>query len=134
MRDKLTRFMQGRQGADTLSVMLTALYLLLTIINIFANSWVIYLLGTVLFVIVLARTLSRNTAARERENMVAVRLLDKLRGIFGGAKRDPVKRDRKNYAYKKCPVCKKVLRLPRQKGKHTTRCPNCRKEFKVRIF
>lgn len=134
MREKLIRFMQGRYGADTLSAMLAAIYMLLTIVNIFVGSWIIHLLGCALFVIVVARALSRNIEARQRENAVAVRLLDKFRGFFGGAKKGAVKRDRKNFAYKKCPVCKKTLRLPRSRGRHTTRCPNCKKEFSVRIF
>ena len=40
----------------------------------------------------------------------------------------------RTHIYKKCPNCHAVLRLPRRKGKHTTVCPNCSKEFKVRVF
>ena len=39
----------------------------------------------------------------------------------------------KCHVYRKCPNCKAVLRLPNKVGKHTTVCPRCNKEFKVRV-
>ena len=42
-------------------------------------------------------------------------------------------RDRKTHVFRKCPACKSVLRLPRQKGKHTVRCPRCQHRFDVKI-
>jgi uncharacterized CHY-type Zn-finger protein len=41
--------------------------------------------------------------------------------------------DRKTHVYIKCGVCKKTLRLPKVKGEHTVKCPNCANKFKVKI-
>ena len=40
----------------------------------------------------------------------------------------------RDHVYKKCPNCRAVLRLPRRKGRHTTICPKCKKEFRVYVF
>lgn len=130
-KNKLIRFMQGRYGADELFYLLTALYLILTLVNIFAHSWVIHIIGLVLFAMAVLRSLSRNIPARQRENSLVTGLMNKL-GIKRKAPAHP-QRDTVNFAYKKCPKCGKTLRLPRRKGKHSTKCPACGEEFSVKI-
>lgn len=36
--------------------------------------------------------------------------------------------------YATCPNCKATLRLPRQRGKHTVRCPRCNNRFGINII
>ena len=124
----LLRFMQGRYGADETFYALTAVYIIMTVVNMFVQSWVLHIIGLVIFAIAVLRTLSRNISARRRENEPMRKLFGRLMRKAPQANRDTV-----NFAYKKCPGCGKTLRLPRAKGKHNTRCPNCGKEFAVRI-
>ncbi len=131
MKEKLIRLMAGRYGADELFYLLTGLYLVMTVANIFARSWILHVAGLVVFTIAVLRSLSRNIPARQRENQLVLRAGAKL-----GLKRKPdphPERDKVNFAYKKCPGCGKTLRLPRRKGKHTTKCPSCGEVFKVKI-
>lgn len=131
-REKLIRFMQGRYGADELFYILTATYLLMTAVNIFVMSWVLHIVGLVIFAAAVLRSLSKNIPARQKENALVMKALGKL-GIKRRPKPAQPGRDTVNFAYKKCPGCGKTLRLPRRKGKHNTKCPSCGEEFKVKI-
>ena len=42
-------------------------------------------------------------------------------------------RDRKDFRYIKCPVCKAQLRVKNKKGNHVVRCPRCGSEFDKKI-
>ena len=39
--------------------------------------------------------------------------------------------DTEYHIFRQCPYCSATLRLPRQKGKHTVKCPRCSKSFGV---
>lgn len=129
-RYKLMRFMQGRYGIDNLFFVLFALAAVLSLVNSFARSWVLQIIVDAILIYAFYRVLSRNINARSREN----RLFDNLKNKIQA--RRNLNRQRKadwNHVYKKCPQCKAVLRLPRRKGKHSTVCPKCNKEFKVTV-
>ncbi len=133
--EKISVFMQGRYGMDSLNVFLLVIQLLLWISHIFVWNYiarlVIMCIEMVLLGIVIFRALSRNINMRSLENR-------RFRKIW-----DPVKnwvmfqvkkfRERKEYKYLKCPHCKAQLRVRNQKGEHGVRCPKCRGEFKVKI-
>lgn len=127
-RYKLMRFMQGRYGIDNLFFVLFALAAVLSLVNSFARWWLLQIIVDVILIYAFYRVLSRNIDARRREN----RFFDNLKSKMQA--RRNLCRQRKadwNHVYKKCPQCKAVLRLPRRKGKHSTVCPKCNKEFKV---
>ena len=42
-------------------------------------------------------------------------------------------RDRKTHVFRKCPHCKKTLRLPRVPGDHFVNCPLCHTHFSVHV-
>lgn len=130
-RDKLLRFMQGRYGADELYRFSAAAAGILLILNLFVRSFALWLFLTILLIWMYFRAFSRNIGARQAEN----RKFLKLKGDVGRSFRIAKLRfkDRKTYCYKKCPVCKKMLRLPRRKGKHTVNCPQCKNDFNVKI-
>ena len=76
------------------------------------------------------RLLSRDHETRRRENrwfQDKVHFLRRRREIYEKQKND------KSHVYRKCPSCKAVLRLPHRIGTHTTVCPRCNKEFKVKV-
>ena len=109
-RDKLLRFMQGRYGADRLFYFMTVTYLVLVFLNIFLRTWTLHILSLVVFALTVLRTLSRNIPARSRENEIFMNAANKLRARLARSRR--IREQSADYYFKKCPGCKKMLRLP----------------------
>ena len=129
-RYRLMRFMMGRYGTDMLNNILFGLSLCLSFTNLFLRSFIIQLMVYIIIFYAFFRMFSRNIEKRRRENawfMEKVRYFKKRKEF-----RDQCKAD-KYHVYKKCPACKAILRLPHRIGKHTTVCPKCGKEFKVKV-
>ncbi len=130
-RYKLMRFMSGRYGVDALFYVLFGVAAVLFVVNVFVRSIIIQIIIDAILIYAFYRALSRNIAARKRENNAIMHIAFKMR------EKHNVSRQRKadyTHIYKKCPRCKAVLRLPRRKGKHTTICPKCQNKFKVYVF
>ncbi len=130
-RYKLMKFMSGRYGLDALFYVLFAISAILVVVNMFVGSIILQLVIDAIMIYAFYRVLSRNIAARRRENLLVTGLAHEIK------KRQSIRRQRRadyTHIYKKCPRCHAVLRLPRRKGKHTTVCPKCSKEFKVHVF
>ncbi len=131
LKNKLYRFMYGRNGYDTLNKSLLWIYigvlLVYMIVSIFVQSalfYVLYLIfTTALFVYIIFRTMSRNLAKRRLENERFCNFFKLRRNKF---------RDRKTHVYRKCPSCHAMLRLPKKKGKNTVVCPRCKNKFDVK--
>lgn len=123
--------MYGRYGNDQLNNALLVLYLILAVVDIFVPTFVISILMIAIIITVFVRMLSRNVYRRRTENE---KFLKVWRPISSWIKfqRDKF-RDRKTHAYRKCPDCKAILRLPRKPGSHTVSCPKCKKRFDVKI-
>ena len=130
-RWRLMQFMSGRYGADALFFVMFTISASLAFANIFVRSYLLQMIVYAIMVLAILRVMSRNTAARARENRIALAAVYKIKGMYD------VRRQRKadyTHIYKKCPYCRAVLRLPRKKGKHTTVCPRCNKSFSVRVY
>lgn len=132
LRYKFERFMQGRNGADRLFYILTICYIVLMFLNVFLHSLIVYFIGVAVFALAMFRFFSRNLVKRRKENEAATRQYYGAKGKFDKAKNRG--RQNKTHCFKRCPNCGKTLRLPRLKGKHSTRCPVCGCKFSVRIF
>ena len=131
-KNKLTQFMYGRYGTDQLYNALIVAYFVLIVINAFIGSSIISILMSAVLVWTIFRALSRNIYKRRLENEKFMKIWKPTR-----AKRSLLIRrikEIKTYRFRKCPHCKKVLRLPRMTGKHTVKCPCCNKEFELRIL
>ena len=77
------------------------------------------------------RMLSRNVTMRSAENRRFQKVYEPVKNwVQLTYKRI---RDRKDYRYLKCPVCKAQLRVKNIKGRHNVRCPKCRSEFEKKI-
>ena len=129
-RYRLMQFMYGRYGTDELTYALFIFAAILSFINIFLRSGILQLVVYALVIYALFRILSRNLEARRRENRFfkeKIGFIMKQKEIYENRKND------KLHVYKKCPACKAVLRLPHRIGTHTTVCPRCGKEFKVKV-
>ena len=85
MREKLARFMVGRNGADALSKFFLYVALVLVIITMFSHNAIIYLLAIASLVYSYFRMMSRNVSKRYYENQQYLRMTDKIRDKFRGA-------------------------------------------------
>ena len=134
-KNKIYRFMYGRNGSDTLGNVLAwtyfALVLIYTIVRIFFWNEPIFTVFTVLFMIASAtliffvffRMFSKNLVKRRKENEKFCNFFKLRRNKF---------KDRKTHVYRKCKKCGAVLRLPKSKGKHFVVCPRCKNRFQTR--
>ena len=133
-RERVWRFMQGRNGIDALYNFLIIVCLFLIIIAMFlqgipkliANTLYIALISWALF-----RYLSKNLYKRRKENADFLRFAKSFTGFFC-LQCDRI-RDRKTHVYRRCKNCKNVLRLPKKPGKHNVCCPCCSHRFEVYI-
>ena len=133
-RYKLNQFFYGRYlsyGIDLLNRILVITCVVLSVINMFIGSLLIYLLQTALLVWMIARLLSKNISKRQAENSKLINLLGKIKGYFSLKKR--IHNDRLTHIYKKCPHCAVLLRLPKKTGEHNVNCPRCKNSFKVKV-
>lgn len=138
MRNLMQRFavfMQGRYGTDKLNNSLFVLFFLLWLINVFVfNFWasvVLNIIELAVIGIIIFRSLSRNITKRSAENR---KFLPIYNAFMQWAKLNIRKfKERKEYKYIKCPVCKAQLRVKNRKGEHKVRCPKCRNEFNKKI-
>ena len=130
-KERVAAFMAGRYGVDRLYYFLLAICSILIVINLFANSFIISLIETALFIYAIFRIMSKNVYKRQLENEKFMKLLEKPKSFINLQKCK--KRDKKTHVYKKCPPCKNNLRLPREKGEHTVVCPCCKNRFNVKI-
>jgi DNA-directed RNA polymerase subunit RPC12/RpoP len=132
LRDKINRFMQGRNGVDDLYKALLFVIFILLVVNNFLNSPVVSLITWAGLVWAISRALSKNIYKRKIENK---KYLEKIG--------NPVKskfsifrkkyEDRKTHKYYKCKNCGTNLRLPKKKGTLMVKCPKCKNTFKVKI-
>jgi len=127
IREALARFMQGRHGADNLSMATLIAGLVLSLLGSFTGWGVLTLLGLVLYGWTLFRMLSRNNEARIRENQKYLALTSGWK--TSGSQFVRRLKNRKEFVYFKCPECKVLLRSKRGSGMKEITCPRCGKQF-----
>lgn len=130
-KEKLIRFMYGRYGVDQLYYGLFVFYFVLLVFNAFLRWPIFTILMTADLVWIVFRMMSRNYAARRRENEVFLKLWNPIKDFFKLTWNRI--RECRTHVYHKCPHCKAVLRLPRKKGAHTVRCPRCHDSFEMKV-
>ncbi|MGI6742805.1 MAG: hypothetical protein ACOX4O_04810 [Eubacteriales bacterium] len=149
---RVRRFFSGRYGFDPLGGFL--LFAHVTIILVaspfsYRNPFVYRIIAAcalIPLVFAVFRLLSRNFAARRRENAVFLDAVYAVRRFFlragsrikNGAEltKNRIKYIRTN-RYRRCPDCRAVLCFPVKKGhrgKKTAVCPRCGKRFSVFIW
>ena len=131
IQNKMRTFMIGRYGVDQLYIFNTYFLMVLLILNLFIRNRLYNVVVLAFIIFNIYRPFSKNHSARYKDNQIFLNLKGKVISYFRLQKKKFV--ERKNYSYKKCPGCKKTLRLKKVKGKHTVVCPNCKNEFDVRI-
>ncbi len=134
LREKIWRFMQGRNGVDELYNFTVLISLIPLVLSIFIKGiagLILSLIYIVLIVWSLFRYFSKDLYKRRKENADFLRR-SKGSAAFFRLQRDRI-RDRKTHVYRKCKNCKAVLRLPKKPGEHTVCCPQCSHRFKVYV-
>lgn len=126
LMNKLRQFMMGRYGTDALNMTLiisgAVLSFLLSLFR-FRYSGLISLIP---YGIAIFRMLSRNYAARSKENAKFLKISAPWRSFIMKKSRQFQDKDHKYY---NCPKCHNTLRVPKGRGKIKISCPHCSKEF-----
>ncbi len=129
--DKVQRFMYGRNGNDNLNNFIFFLYIVTFIVFLFVKHISLIIAATVFLIINIYRTFSKKLYVRQKENAIYIKIITAIIRPF---KRFFHRiRDRKTHVYKKCPNCKKILKLRKVKGEHSVKCPVCSNRFKIKI-
>ena len=131
IKDAIIRFFYGRNGVDSLNKFIFVLYLASTLAYIITNHISAIILESVFLFILIYRTLSKKLYNRQRENEIYLNIVKLIKRPF--LRFSHRIRDRKTHVYKKCPNCKKILKLKKVKGNHTVKCPNCKNAFNIKI-
>ena len=130
MRERLARFMAGRNGNDQFNLfLLVADMVLLLLAAIFSKSIgrLLYPIVLVLLVYIYFRMFSRNLYKRSEENGKYMRMRYRFEAQMRLYKESWVQR--KDYKFFTCPSCHAKLRVPRHKGKVKILCRKCGTSF-----
>lgn len=119
----LKRVFRGCYGGDPLSMAMTYASLALILFGALPRMEVLLAIAYALVILSFARMFSRNIAARRRENEWFLRKTAPLVTNFFQAKARL--KNRRLYAYFRCPGCRSWLKLPRGAGKVTVTCGKC---------
>lgn len=125
------RFMNGRHGADQLSLALLYAAIALNVLTLLIpRAGVLGLLSMAMLIFALVRIFSKNHERRYRENAWYIKHV----GALPAQARQAWTRlkNRKTYLYFNCPQCHAKLRLPRGKGEVTMTCGRCGHAFRKR--
>ena len=126
-RERFSRFMIGRYGADKLSRFLIGFTFALIVAGIFIRSYWVDIAALFLMMLSYFRMFSRNIGKRFEENQKFERISFRVTEFF---KKWRFKfQQMRQYHIYKCPSCGQKIRIPRGKGKVSGHCPKCSTDF-----
>ena len=133
MKNLLNNILYGRNGIDELGLFTIWVYIVISLINLFTNSFIGDFSALLLVALILFRMLSKNFTARQKENNIFKKITNFIFKPFENLKRNI--KD-KEHVYKKCSKCKTVLKLPlpSKKGFQKAKCPKCKKTLTLFTF
>ncbi len=125
----IQRFMAGRAGSDQLSVFLAVASIVFIWTGQIVGFGLLSTGGYVLLGVSFFRILSKNVAARRRENYLFLKRVEPWKKRFSFTGRQI--KEFKTHRYYECTGCGKKLRIPRKKGsgKIKITCPSCRSQI-----
>ena len=133
MRERMARFMAGRNGNDRLNLFILVLGIVFIILGIVFKktaAGLFNILTLVALVIVYFRMFSRNIMKRQAENAKYMELRNKVISRFRVLRERWTQRN--DYKFFRCPSCRTVLRVPRGRGKIMIVCKKCGTRFEGR--
>ena len=119
--------MQGRYGIDELTKMLNILGIVLLLLSFIRPLRFLSLVALVLIGFNLFRMTSKNIPKRLEERQKYLLFTGRIRPFFTVI-RLTIK-DRGTHRYFLCKDCRKILRVPKGKGRIEIRCPECGKKL-----
>ena len=132
--ESVARFMQGRYGVDAFSRFQSYASVAFLLFSLLFKRVADGKISTLFFYIAFAlliwsyvRMLSRDFLKRQKENDKYLELSSGARSFFL-LQRDRI-RQRKSYAFFRCPGCREILRVPRGKGRIRISCRRCGYSF-----
>lgn len=124
------RWMQGRNGQDELSGVLSKIALVCILLSCFFAQQVFMTVGWVCLILSMFRSFSKNLEKRWKERDGYLALIVKPK-VF--VERQKLRwRDRKTHRYYQCPQCNQTVRVPKGKGNIQITCPKCGIHFQKR--
>lgn len=130
-QNKVQRFFYGRNGVDKFNRFIFLLYFISFIVYLFVKHYTVLIVSSILLIIYFYRMLSKKLYKRQKENEIYLKITSSIKRPF--LRFFHRIRDRKTHVYKKCPNCKKILKLRKVKGSHTVKCPVCNNHFNIKI-
>lgn len=132
MKEKLMKFMYGRYGNDELNQFLFKLVFISLIISLLTGraslfGEIFYILALIIVVFIYFRMFSKNFNKRYSERTLYLNFNNKVKLFLD--KQKNIKKQKKSYAFFKCPSCKQKVRVPKGKGKISIHCPKCNVDF-----
>lgn len=130
MKEKMLRFMAGRNGNDDLNrflLMADAVLLLLGALIRKTLGSVLISLAFVVLIFMYFRMFSRDRVRRSEENSRYLALRSRVFSTFRLWKEQWVQR--KDYKFFTCPACKTTLRVPKGRGRIKIVCRKCGNSF-----
>lgn len=120
---KLNNLIKNKYGADSLSLCMIFLSIVLYIIALFLKSIILCLIALVLAVVCIIRFNSKDIESRIKENIVYQRLKNNCLNKFKKIIEDIS--SRKNYDYVKCKNCRRKFKIVKNKQTISVTCPFC---------
>ena len=131
MRERIARFMAGRNGTDNLARFSLGVSMVLLLLGIVGGETafgsICYYLGVGVLIWCYFRIFSRNLEKRRMENYRFLMLRSKALTPFRG--KMVQFQQRGSYKFYRCPGCRAELRVPKGKGRISIRCPKCGQRF-----
>jgi len=127
MRDRLSRFMQGRYGTDHLNRFIIGASMAILLVSLVTGWRIFYSVGLMLMILSYFRLFSRNISNRYQENQKYLGIKNRFISFF--TKKGKTFNQKKLYRFFKCPSCKQKVRVPKGKGKIEISCPKCGAKF-----
>lgn len=127
MKEKLMRFMYGRNGVDSLGKFVLVISIIVMLLAGWTDSLILSYLSWIGIIYLYFRMFSRNIYKRSSENQWYLNKSYKIRTFFYRQKN--LLLQRKTHHIYKCPTCRQKIRVPRGKGRIEIRCPKCNTRF-----
>ncbi|MCI6535793.1 MAG: hypothetical protein SOX85_02245 [Lachnospiraceae bacterium] len=127
MKEKLMRFMYGRNGVDSLGKFVLVISIIVMLLAGWTDSLILSYLSWIGIIYLYFRMFSRNIYKRSSENQWYLNKTYKVRTFFYRQKN--LLLQRKTHHIYKCPTCRQKIRVPRGKGRIEIRCPKCNTRF-----
>lgn len=125
--------MIGRNGIDDLCRLVMVVTFFALVVAIFFWPLVFDTLALMLLIYSMFRMLSKNIAARQRENQSYLALKQRVTGRFKNTRNYWATRKQYKSTHKffTCKNCHHHLRVPKGKGTVVVTCPNCHEKFEA---